>query len=167
MPERFADGIIGNLLAGLRLTCWRRVAADDFRASAGHVAFALALSWVLLLLLGKLTAGPAATFSVWGFIAAAARMHLWLSLVLLCAWLGGAIRAGGLFIVALLYAALPVLLVTGAVTELTWVLAPDIGPRYWQGLSFVTGAWLVLSFSRASGLVLRTGGRRRMLGNGV
>jgi hypothetical protein len=167
MRDRFADGIIGNLLAGLRLASWRRVSAQEFSAGAGHVVFALAAYWVLLLLAGKLASGPATVFSIWGFVAAAGRVHLWLSLVLLCAWLGGAVHAGGVFIVALLYAALPVMLLTGVLTELTLVLVPDVDPRYWQGLSFVTGAWLVLSFARASGLVLGTRGRQRTLGNGV
>lgn len=167
MRERFADGIIGNLLAGLRLAGWRRVSAHDFSAGAGQVVFTLALYWVLLLLGGKLASGPAAAFSIWGFIAAVGRFHVWLTLVLLCAWLGGSIRAGGVFVVALLYAALPVLLLSGVIAELTWVLAPDIGLRYWQGLSVMTGAWLVLSFARASGLVLGIRGRQRALGNGV
>ncbi|MEX2482777.1 MAG: C13 family peptidase [Gammaproteobacteria bacterium] len=167
MPTYFADSLVGNFLAGLRLAAGRSVAPAEFRAAPQQLIFALAGYWVLLFLGGTLIGGPAAAFSVWGLVTAAGRFHLWLSLVVLFAWLTASPRAAALLVIALLYAGLPVTVVSASVAALGDLLVPQAEPRYERLRLLLTGAWAVLIFWRASGLVCGRAHRQRALGTGA
>lgn len=167
MPTYFADSLVGNVRAGLRLAAGRVVAPVEFRAGPQQLIFALAVYWVLLFLGDKLVGGPSAVFSVWGLISAAGRFHLWLSLVVLFAWLTASPRAAALLVIALLYAGLPVVVLSTSVGILGDLLAPQAEPRYERLRLALTGAWAVLIFWRASGLVCGRAHRERALGTTV
>ncbi|MBX9609852.1 MAG: C13 family peptidase [Gammaproteobacteria bacterium] len=122
--------LAANLVAGARLARGRALSAADFHAGTGMALVMLACAWCGFALAAWLEAGAGARFWVWGFVAEAARMHLWLATLALGAWLCGAGRGLALLIVVQLAAALPVWLFCATVEIAAERLTLDLDPTW-------------------------------------
>lgn len=119
-----------NLLAGARLACGRELDAQAFRATFGQALCILALAWCVAIAAERLAAGSDASFWVWGFIAEAARIHLWLAVLALSAWLCGAEVGLAFLIVVSCSASLPIWVLCTAVEQLGNRFVPDLDTPY-------------------------------------
>lgn len=76
-----------NVMAGARLARGQVPAADAFDASLAQALLMLILTWCATLAVEWLSAGAGADFWIWGAMAEATRMYLWLAALALAAWL--------------------------------------------------------------------------------
>jgi len=82
-----AWGLVRNIAAGARLARGRPLSADAFDASLSQVLLMLLLVWGATAGVERLMAGDGASFWIWGLMAEATRLHLWLAVLAFGAWL--------------------------------------------------------------------------------
>ena len=76
-----------NIVAGASLARGRQLHADAFSASNRDALVLLIFTWCALLGVERFLAGADASFWIWGLMAQATRMHLWLVTLALAVWL--------------------------------------------------------------------------------
>jgi hypothetical protein len=79
--------LVRNIAAGARLARGRALPADAFDASLSQALLMLLLVWCATVGVERLIAGDGTSFYIWGLMAEATRIHLWLAALALCAWL--------------------------------------------------------------------------------
>ena len=79
--------LVRNIAAGARLARGRTLAADAFDATLSQALLMLVLTWCATVGVERLVAGDGASFWIWGVMAEATRMHLWLAALAFGAWL--------------------------------------------------------------------------------
>ena len=119
-----------NISAGIRLGCGRPVLPGAFHASTRDALLMLLLAWCALAGVDYLLAGDGATFWIWGLMATATRIQLWLASLALGLWLCA--RRSGLayLIVVQCSAGLPLWALCRAVEHASQRLALDIDAPY-------------------------------------
>ena len=130
-PRRSAMlSLVCNIVAGARLARGRAVPADAFDASFGQALLMLLLVSGATAGVERLVAGDGASFWVWGAMAEATRMYLWLAALAFSAWL--CVGRGGLpyLIVAQCSAGLPIWALCRAIEFAANQFALDIDTPY-------------------------------------
>ena len=152
-----------HLILGCRLACGQRVAAGAFHVSLGHLLLALLLIWCVTTLEQRLAAGMASRFWIWGFANELAKLQLWLATVAVIAWMTKQPGAFMTLAMALVYALLPVWLLTGTLQFLTGTLNLDLSPTHASVMFYGLLAWHLAIFSGAWRLMPQ-GGSSQALG---
>lgn len=119
-----------NIAAGARLARGRALCADAFDASLGQALLALVLVWCATIAIARLGAGEGAAFWVWGAMAEATRMYLWLAALAVGAWLCVGRSGLAYLVVVQCSAGLPVWVLGRAIEYLANQLALDIDTPY-------------------------------------
>ena len=76
-----------NIIAGARLARGQHLRADAFSASNRDALIMLIFTWCALVGIERFLAGADASFWIWGLMAQATRMHLWLATLAVGLWL--------------------------------------------------------------------------------
>ncbi|MBK8961361.1 MAG: hypothetical protein IPM80_23760 [Proteobacteria bacterium] len=119
-----------NIIAGARVARGHTPDADAFDASLGQALLMMLLAWCATLAVEWLAAGDGATFWIWGAMAEATRMYLWLAALAVAAWL--CIGRGGMsyLVVVTCSAGLPVWALGRAIEYLAKAFALDVDTPY-------------------------------------
>ncbi len=125
-PGRAIGAVRDNIVAGCRLSLARRVARSDFRASFGHLLFALILSGCATVLVHRIEAGAGSLFWIWGFISTSAKLQVWLAVLAVIAWRSVGTGAFVTLVTVIVYASLPLWLVTFALQAVADLHAPYV-----------------------------------------
>ncbi len=125
-----AIALARNIAAGARLARGRPLVADAFEASLGQALLLLLLVWCATLGVEALIAGEGARFWMWGAMAEATRMYLWLAALAFSAWLCGGGHGLAYLVVVLCSAGLPVWVLCRVIEFLAMRFALDIATPY-------------------------------------
>jgi Peptidase C13 family len=129
-PDNALFAFTRNIIAGARLARGRQLHPSAFSASHRDALLLLIFCWCTFICVERLLAGPDASFWIWGLMAQATRLHLWLATlaigVCLCA------RPAGLayLIVVQCSAGLPIWLLCRAIEFATYQYGLDIDTPY-------------------------------------
>ncbi len=122
--------LVHNIAAGARLARGRPLNADAFDASITQALLLLLLSWCATASVERLTAGADASFWIWGLMAQATRMHLWLAALAFSAWLCVGRAGFAYLIVVQCSAGLPIWALCRAIEYVSNQFALDIDTPY-------------------------------------
>ncbi|MEE2982354.1 MAG: C13 family peptidase [Pseudomonadota bacterium] len=154
-PGRAIGAVLGNVVSGCRLSFGRRVARSEFRISFGHLLFALTLNWCATVLVHRIEAGAGSLFWIWGFISISAKLQVWLAALAVIAW--GSVGTGAFvtLVTVIVYASLPVWVVTFALQA-----AADLNEPYLTIYAYCVLLWHLAIFWRAFRLLPSVGTSR-------
>ena len=119
-----------NIIAGARLARGRRLPADAFSASSRDALLMLAVTWCVLTAVERALAGSGASFWIWGLMAQATRMHLWLATLAVGLWLCARSARLAYLIVVQCSAGLPIWMLCRAIEFATHRYGLDIDTPY-------------------------------------
>ena len=155
VAKRLWSALGANLLAGLRLACWRPVSPGDFRAGTNSLLFLILLQFAYSMLFAYLQAMPKPVFNPYGVTAFGTGMLLFL--------LGGAVVATMVVSRDSIPRLWVMLLASGVVVEISWLTASTtlyrLGASYppWllSAIFFLCLAWALLVVFRTVRLLYR------------
>ncbi len=122
--------LVFNIAAGARLARGRPLSADAFSVSLGQTLLMLLLVSAASAGVERLTAGDGASFWVWGAMAEATRMYLWLAALAFTAWLCTGRCGLTYLIVVQCTAGLPIWVLCRAIEFVATQFALDIDTPY-------------------------------------
>ena len=119
-----------NIVAGARLARGRQLHANAFSASNREALIMLILAWCAIIGVERVLAGAGASFWIWGLMAAATRMHLWLATLTCGLWLCARRTGLAYLIVVQCSAGLPIWALCRAIEYAANQFALDIDTPY-------------------------------------
>lgn len=119
-----------NIVAGARLARGRQLHANAFSASSREALIMLILAWCAIIGVERVLAGAGASFWIWGLMATATRMHLWLATLTCGLWLCARRTGLAYLIVVQCSAGLPIWALCRAIEYAANQFALDIDTPY-------------------------------------
>ena len=119
-----------NIIAGARLARGQKVRSETFSGRNRDALLLLIFTWCALIGVERLLAGADASFWIWGLMAQATRMHLWLATLALGVWLCARPARLAALIVVQCSAGLPIWMLCRAIEFSTHRYGLDIDAPY-------------------------------------